>query len=57
MFRRLSKLETIIEARVCPEDSAIEREASSKIEVLTTDAVRLTSYNLSVFTELMLCSL
>jgi hypothetical protein len=37
--RRLGRLETVTEARVYSEDSIIEKRVSSKIEVLTINAV------------------
>ena len=57
MSGRLGRLETVTEVRVCPEDSAIERGASLKTEVLTTSAVRPAPCILSVSTEPILCSL
>jgi hypothetical protein len=49
--------ETVTEARVCPEDSAVERGASSKTRVLMTDAVQPAPYKSSAFTEPVSCSL
>jgi hypothetical protein len=44
------KTETVIKARVCPKDLAVEREASSKTGVLMTGAVWPTFYRSSAFT-------
>jgi hypothetical protein len=56
MLGRL-KAETVTEARVCPEDSAVKRGASLKTGVLTIGAVRPAPYKSSAFTEPVLCSL
>jgi hypothetical protein len=49
--------ETVTEERVCPEDSAVEKEASSKRGVFITGAVWPASYKSSAFTEPVSCSM
>ena len=56
MLGRL-EAEMVTEARVCPEDSVVERGASSKTGVLMTDAVRPVPYRSSAFTEPVSCSM
>jgi hypothetical protein len=56
MLDRL-EAETVTKARVYLEDSAVERGASSKTEVLMINAVRPAPYRSSAFTESVSCSI
>src|SRR2546423_1002325 len=56
MLGRL-EAETVTEVRVCLEDSALERGASSKTGVLMAGAVRPAPCRSSAFTESVSCSL